>query len=60
MSQPFDPLAAVDAMAQMIETVVGYRTKCEEAGFSPTAAEVMAMEFHTAMIQQVFSVKAKP
>lgn len=59
MSGEFDPMAAADAMSQLIETVVGYRAQCEAAGFSPTAAEMMAMEFHNALIAQVFGPKGK-
>jgi hypothetical protein len=57
-SQPeFDPakmsaglLAISEMMAQVAEQAQGYRAGLEALGFSPTAAEVMAIEFHKTML----------
>lgn len=43
-ANPF--MEALDAAKQLLELVAGYRAECEAKGFSPTAAELMAMEFH--------------
>jgi hypothetical protein len=55
--KPFDPLAAADTIAQIVETVTGYRSQCEAAGFSPAAAEAMAIDFHQAFIASIFTPK---
>lgn len=38
--------AALDAMDDMVALVRGYQAKLEAAGFSPTAAEMMAIQWH--------------
>ena len=35
-----------DILAPIDEAVLGYRKQLEEEGWSPTAAETMALEFH--------------
>lgn len=37
-----------------LEATVGYRAQCEAAGFSPTAAEAMAEEFHGLAMKWLF------
>jgi hypothetical protein len=56
----FDPvkfseglLTIVDMMGQVAEQTKGYRATLEQMGFSPTAAEVMAIEFHKSMLRLV-------
>ncbi len=39
-------LQAVDAYTHLIELVAGYRARCEQQGFSQTAAEAMAVDYH--------------
>lgn len=47
-----------EMLAPMGEAVDGYRADLERRGYSPTAAESMAMEFHSyLMTQLVASVK---
>ena len=41
---------AADGFAQILELAVGYREKCLANGFSPTAAETMAMQLHAEMM----------
>lgn len=43
---PQEIATMMDSMDQVLEVVNGYRAKLEAAGYSPTAAEVMAMDFH--------------
>lgn len=44
-------LAALqDGMSEILDAVSAYRAACEQRGFSPTAAEAMAIEFHKALI----------
>lgn len=63
MSQPPNPaeamLQVMDGMKTVLETIAGYRKQCEEQGFSPTAAEVMALELHQAMLQSIFGLPPK-
>lgn len=51
-------LTAFGNLAEMngavLDLVIGYRRQCEERGFSPTAAEMMAMEYHRALLQQIW------
>jgi hypothetical protein len=35
-----------EAVGPILEATAGYRANCLTAGFSETAAEVMAMDFH--------------
>lgn len=41
-----------DAIDQILESVDGYRAKCLERGYSATAAEAMALEFHSMLMRQ--------
>ena len=53
---PTNPwLAMADTMTSLIEACAGYKAKCEAAGFSPTAAEHMALEYHNMLITQMGS-----
>jgi hypothetical protein len=45
----------VDIVRVNLDAVVGYRAQCEAAGFSPTAAEAMAEEFHRHLLAMLFS-----
>ena len=47
-------IALIEGLGQMVEAVAGYRKKCEEAGFSPTAAEAMAVEMHRHLLATAF------
>lgn len=47
-------LAMAENMAQVVEFIVGYRAQLEAAGFSPTAAEMGAMEMHSHVIAACF------
>lgn len=59
---PSDPTLAliefVEGVGRLVEKAAGYREKCGAAGFSPTAAEAMAVELHSHLLAQAFS-KAK-
>lgn len=41
---------AADGLTQLLEMATGHRQKCEAAGFSPTAAEHMAVVLHDHLI----------
>ena len=57
----FAALAVVaDGLAAIIEVCAGHRTKCETAGFSPTAAEHMAIVVHDELVSGVFTPKKDP
>lgn len=43
-------LDLLESMTPMLDSVVGYRSKCEAAGFSETVAEQMALQFHAYLI----------
>jgi hypothetical protein len=43
-------MAAVEQLASLAVAAGSYRAKLEEAGFSPTASEVMAMDFHRCLV----------
>lgn len=52
MTSESDPFMEVlDALKRILELVTGYRAECEAKGFSPTAAELMAVEFHRHLIE---------
>jgi hypothetical protein len=62
VTEPFDPaamadnlLASMQAMATLLDTCAGYRELCIERGFSPSAAEVMAMAYHAALMAGLHS-----
>ena len=42
----------MDGIAGVAEAVAGFRAQMEAAGFSPTAAEMMAVDFHRAIWAQ--------
>jgi len=57
-TNPNDPVALADglmslaeSMHQVVAATAGYRSVCEEAGFSPTASEVMAIEYHQVLLR---------
>lgn len=43
----------------MAEAAAGYRAKLEAAGFSPTAAEAMAVDFHRTLLQATLGQAVK-
>jgi hypothetical protein len=43
-------MAAVESLTQLAVAAGAYRAKLEEAGFSPTAAEMMATDFHRCLV----------
>jgi hypothetical protein len=58
MSIDFAALAAAsDGFTAIIEIATGHRQKCETAGFSPTAAEHMAVHLHNTMITTALEPK---
>jgi hypothetical protein len=56
MSQtPVEAMLAVQAaMGPIIEAVQGHRAQLEAAGFSPTAAELMAVDFYRSLLAATF------
>ena len=48
-------LLVADMMEGVIAATAGYRAQLETAGFSPTAAEAMAMSYHEALLSAAFS-----
>lgn len=44
-----------EALSPMLDMVDGHREEMIRRGYSPTAAEAMAVEFHRHMLAQVFS-----
>ncbi len=44
----------LEMMSVVLEAVDGYKAKCEEHGYSPTAAEGMAEQFHMHMLAKIF------
>jgi hypothetical protein len=44
-----------ETMATIAAACAGYRAQLEAAGFSPTAAEMMAMKYHDVLIASAFS-----
>ena len=43
-------LDLADQIGRLAEMAAGYREQCEAAGFSPTAAEQMAVQLHQQLI----------
>lgn len=43
----------------LLDAVDGYRAECAERGYSPTAAEAMAMDFHRVLIANAMSGGSK-
>jgi hypothetical protein len=57
MSAPLSPSALAtlaEAFEQLIELSAGHKEKCIARGFSPEAAEHMAVAFHTEMLGVAF------
>jgi len=57
-TQPFDQsqfaaqaMELLAALGGILDTVDGYRAQCAERGYSPTAAEQMAMELHSHLLR---------
>ena len=57
-AQPFDHTKAAEqsmempsALGGLLDAVDGYRAQCTERGYSPTAAEQMAMELHSHLLR---------
>jgi len=40
----------LEVTSQFVEAAAGHRKVCEDAGFSPTAAEQMAVEFYRVLM----------
>ena len=59
MEQTESLMAVQEMMGQISDAVQGYRAKLEEAGFSPTASEVMAIDFHKGLINMIFTNQTK-
>lgn len=59
MSAALDFAEALATMAESLQTVLdavdGHRAQLIERGYSPTAAEVGAMELHQGMIRMIFT-----
>ena len=43
-------LDLAEAFAPVIEATAGHRAQLEAAGFSPTAAELMSIDFHRSLM----------
>ena len=43
-------IAMVETLSALVSATASYRAKLEESGFSPTASEVMAMDFHKQLV----------
>lgn len=46
--------------ATVVPVVVGYRSRWLAEGFSPEAAEDMAVAFHNALVAEMFTTTAAP
>ena len=46
-------LDVLESMSPIIEGAAGYREKCIAAGFNETAAEMMALQYHQALMMQI-------
>lgn len=47
----------LEGMTGLLDAVDGYRAQCSQRGYSETAAEVMAMDFHRALVAAAFGAK---
>lgn len=57
-AQLAETLAQLHAqLTPLIEAVAGHRAALETAGFSPTAAEAMAVAFHAALMQHIANAR---
>lgn len=48
--------SVMDGLEVVRASVVGYRTKLEADGFSPTMAETMAANLHAILVAKIFGV----
>ena len=71
VSEPIDPTAAAhefakglavfrEIVAPVDETVLGYRRQLEADGWSPTAAEHMALSLHGVLMAQLVAAITNP
>jgi len=42
-----------DFLTPMLEAAIGHKAKCEAVGFSPAAAEQMAVEYYRMMVDVI-------
>lgn len=49
-------LDVLESMGPIIDSAAGYREKCIAAGFNETAAEMMALQYHQALMLQIVGV----
>lgn len=61
-TRPAEPPSTAEAMAQVLdqmhqleEAARGYRARLERMGWSPTAAENMALQFHAGLVTSAFT-----
>ena len=47
----------MEGMHAVLDAVDGYRAECLRRGYNETAAEVMAMDFHRMMLNQMSGAK---
>lgn len=47
-------LTMMEQLQPILAAVIGFRAQCEAEGFSPTAAEAMAVVLHEQIIRTVF------
>lgn len=52
MLSPAALAALHEGLNEILDLVVAYRTACEGRGFSPSAAEAMALEYHRMLLAQ--------
>ena len=48
-------LGLLDQLGPMLDAVDGYRAQCLQRGYSPTAAEAMAVQLHSELLHSAFS-----
>lgn len=46
-------MAALENVTALVDAVAGYKAKAVDAGFSESAAEMMAVAFHGALMEQM-------
>ena len=56
----FDFMAMSDANVQMLEAVAGHRAAALNEGFSETASEQMAVQFHAMLMAACIANLGKP
>jgi hypothetical protein len=47
-----------ELLGPMTDAVAGHRARLEASGFSPTAAEMMSIDFHRALVMMTFKAPA--